>query len=48
MDSPGSDKARLSHLNPPPPQPPFQGGDQDLRAFHRHSAFPARQLQPGI
>ena len=30
------------------PRPPFQGGDQGLRAFHRHCAFPARQLRPGI
>ena len=30
------------------PHPPFQGGDQGLRAFHRRVAFPARQLRPGI
>jgi len=30
------------------PHPPFQGGDQGLRAFHRRWAFAARQLRPGI
>ena len=29
-------------------RPPFQGGDQGLRAFHRRDAIPARQLRPGI
>ena len=30
------------------PRPPFKGGDQGLRAFHRRWTFPARQLRPGI
>ena len=36
----------MTCLNPPIPL--FKGAHQGLRAFHRHSAFPARQLRPGI
>ena len=45
---PGPGRSSDDDLLNPPARPPFQGGDQGLRAFHRRWAFPARQLRPGI